>query len=140
MTTHTDSGRPRALASELTRFEALSLLKSVPMGRVVFTHDALPAIRPVNHLLIDDRIVIQTHTGAALLGPAQDGAVVAYEADALDPVTRTGWSVVVTGVARLVQDPAQQEGYATALVPWVAGPKDQMVSISIDMVTGYRIA
>lgn len=109
------------------------------MGRVVFTHNALPAIRPVNHLLMDDRIVIRTHTGAALLGPAQDGAVVAYEADVLDPVQRRGWSVVVTGVALLVRDEARRERYAASLEPWVAGTMDQIVSISIDMVTGYRI-
>ncbi|MEN8652576.1 pyridoxamine 5'-phosphate oxidase family protein [Streptomyces sp. 21So2-11] len=89
---------------------------------------------------LDDRIIIQTHTGAALLSPAQDGAVVAYETDALDPVMRTGSSVVVTGVARLVKDAAQQERYAASLQHWVAGTKDQMISISIDMVTGYRIA
>lgn len=110
------------------------------MGRVVFTRDALPAIRPVNHVLMDDRVVIRTHTGAAVLGPAQDGAVVAYEADALDPQTRTGWSVVVTGLARLVEDAARQRRYGARLQPWAAGTHDQMVTITLDMVTGYRIA
>jgi len=79
---------------ELGRDEALKLLAEAPLGRVVFSHQALPAIRPVNHLVEPNGdIVIRTHTGAALLGRAARSEVVAYEADDLDPATRTGWSV-----------------------------------------------
>ncbi|MET9290796.1 pyridoxamine 5'-phosphate oxidase family protein [Streptomyces sp. NPDC003077] len=119
--------------------EAVRLLGKARIGRVVFSHRALPAVRLVNHVLLDDRIVIRTHTGAALLGPAQDGAVVAYEADEVDPVRRTGWSVVVTGVAHLVRDPAEQLRYQGALEPWIGGGMDQVVGISMDVITGYRI-
>lgn len=126
-------------ARSMTRFEALALLKSVPIGRVVFSHQALPAIRPVNHVLVNDVIAVRTHSGAALLGPAQDGAVVAYEADTFDPVGRTGWSVVVTGVAHLVQDAEQRDHLAAQLSPWIGNHLDQLVTISLDIVTGYHI-
>ncbi|MFI9723104.1 pyridoxamine 5'-phosphate oxidase family protein [Streptomyces sp. NPDC052396] len=123
----------------LSRQEALSLLKSVPIGRLIFSHQALPAVRPVNHVLLDDLIIIRAHGGAALLGPARDGAVVAYEADAFDTERRTGWSVVVTGEAHLVNDPDLQRRYRDAVEPWVGGEMAHTVSISLGMVSGYRI-
>jgi nitroimidazol reductase NimA-like FMN-containing flavoprotein (pyridoxamine 5'-phosphate oxidase superfamily) len=42
---------------EVDRTEALRLLASVRHGRVVFTSKALPAIRPVNHLVDDGRVI-----------------------------------------------------------------------------------
>jgi len=50
--------------------EALRLLGSVSFGRIVFTQQALPTIRPVNHVLADGDIVIRTHEGAALTARA----------------------------------------------------------------------
>ncbi|MGW4894052.1 pyridoxamine 5'-phosphate oxidase family protein [Kitasatospora sp. NPDC004240] len=133
---------PRHL-EPLQRAEALRLLGSVPFGRVVFTAQALPAIRPVNHLLVDDVVVIRTHDGAALttaaLGADTDGVVVAYEADAIDPVTRLGWSVVVTGYARAVTDPHRLAHYQRLLRPWVNASMDHTVAIRPDLVTGYRL-
>ncbi|KNB53226.1 pyridoxamine 5'-phosphate oxidase family protein [Streptomyces caatingaensis] len=124
---------------QLGRQEALALLGSVPIGRLVFSHQALPAVRPVNHVLLDDFVVIRAHHGAALLGPARDGAVVAYEADAFDVERRTGWSVVVTGAARIVTDPRLRRRYRDAVEPWVGGGMTHVVSIGLDMVTGFRI-
>ncbi|MEV6979055.1 pyridoxamine 5'-phosphate oxidase family protein [Kitasatospora sp. NPDC093806] len=127
----------------LERAEALRLLGGVPFGRIVFTAHALPAIRPVNHLLVDDTIVIRTHEGAALTmaaeGTGDVGVVVAYEADAIDPVTRLGWSVVVTGFARLVTEPGQLARYRPLLSPWVNAAMDHTVAIQPDLVTGYRL-
>jgi len=131
---------PRIRMVELGRDESLKLLAEAPLGRVVFSHQALPAIRPVNHLVEDGGdIVIRTHTGAALLGRAVLSEVVAYEADDLDPTTRTGWSVVVTGVAGAVSDPADLARYLTVLTPWVDTEMDHLVRIRADIVTGYRL-
>ncbi|MFD5916686.1 pyridoxamine 5'-phosphate oxidase family protein [Kitasatospora sp. NPDC058201] len=134
---------PRELVP-LERAESLRLLGRAPFGRIVFTVSALPAIRPVNHLLVDDVIVIRTHDGAALTTVAQGGddagVVVAYEADAIDPSTRLGWSVVVTGFARPVTDPSLLARYRGLLSPWVNASMDHTVAIRPDLVTGYRIA
>ncbi|MFI6409925.1 pyridoxamine 5'-phosphate oxidase family protein [Streptomyces sp. NPDC050548] len=125
---------------ELGRDEALKLLAEAPLGRVVFSHQALPAIRPVNHLVeANGDIVIRTHTGSALLGRAALSGVVAYEADDLDPATRTGWSVVVTGTASRVSDPAELARYQAALTPWVDTEMAHVVRIRADIVTGYRL-
>ncbi len=124
---------------ELGRAEALGVLGGAGFGRVVFTRGALPAIRPVNHALIDGKLVIRTHEGAALTGAAGAGVVVAYEADVIDPDTHLGWSVVVTGFARLVRDPDTLARCKALLSPWVSERMDHAVAISLQEVSGFRL-
>ena len=140
--------RPTAAAGprrtvQLDRAEALQLLGSVSLGRVVFTRHALPAIRPVNHALVDGDIIIRTHEGAALASHTQQGGdlgvVVAYEADTIDPDTHLGWSVVVTGYATLVTDPAALNSHHAMLHPWVEQAMDYAVRIHPDLVTGIQL-
>ncbi|MFR9792576.1 pyridoxamine 5'-phosphate oxidase family protein [Streptomyces sp. MB22_4] len=128
---------------ELNRDEAMRLLGSVSFGRIVFTQRALPTVRPVNHVMVDGDIIIRTHAGAALTSRAQEaddsGVVVAYEADLIDPDTHLGWSVVVTGYARLVTDPEELARYRTLLTSWVQQTMDYAVRIHPDLITGIRL-
>ncbi|MFA7761685.1 pyridoxamine 5'-phosphate oxidase family protein [Streptomyces sp. NRRL S-448] len=128
---------------ELDRAEALRLLATVSLGRIVFTQHALPAVRPVNHLVVGEDIIIRTHEHGALASlPAPcdaPGVVVAYEADVIDPVTHLGWSVVVTGYASVVADPGEVDRYARLLRPWVAHPMTSALRIHPDLVTGFRL-
>lgn len=123
----------------LEREEALQLLASVPYGRVVFTERAMPAIRPVNHLVDETGIIIRTHEGSAVLGRARSKVVVAYEADAIDPVPRSGWSVIATGTAETVSDAEEAAGYRGRLQPWVAGEMDHVIRIRPEFVWGFRL-
>jgi hypothetical protein len=115
--------------------DALRLLGTVSFGRVVFTLSALPAIRPVNHLLDGDALIIRTHQGAALLPDAGDGVVVADEADDIDPVGHLGRSVIVVGGTELVGDAATH--YMEQLRRWVAASMDLVVRIRREIVTGF---
>ncbi|GAA2773335.1 pyridoxamine 5'-phosphate oxidase family protein [Streptomyces lavendulae] len=128
---------------ELDRAEALGLLATVPLGRIVFTQHALPAVRPVNHLVDGEDIIIRIHEGgalASLAAPADaPGVVVAYEADVIDPHTHLGWSVVVTGYARPVADAEDLGRYADLLRPWVGRPMTGALRIRPDLVTGFRL-
>ncbi|MCQ4199499.1 pyridoxamine 5'-phosphate oxidase family protein [Streptomyces coelicoflavus] len=128
---------------ELGAEEALALLGSVSLGRVVFTRQALPTIRPVNHVLDDGDIVIRTHEGAALTSrtwkAGDPGVVVAYEADSIDPATHLGWSVVVTGYAQPVTDPGELTRYQALLRPWVERSMDYAIRIAPDLITGVRL-
>ncbi len=126
---------------ELSTQESMRLLGSIPLGRIVFTARALPAIRPVTHLVDGDRIIIRTDSGAAIVSElrAEAGTVVAYEADAFDLAEHFGWSVIVVGVARRVTDRDEAAFYRRALRSWIAGPKDQVISLQAEMVTGFRL-
>ncbi|HEX6345882.1 pyridoxamine 5'-phosphate oxidase family protein [Umezawaea sp.] len=128
---------PRGLV-RLSEAKSLDLLAGVPFGRVVFSRDALPAIRPVNHVVDRGTIIIRTHLGAAVLSAV--GMVVAYEADAIDPVSRLGWSVIVVGVAKRVFDLDDAAGFEEVLRPWVRGSMDHVIRIVPEMVTGFELS
>ncbi len=73
---------------ELDRDEAMRLLAlSVDHGRVVFTRAALPAIRPVNHLVVDGRVIGRTRLTAkvsvAVRSSADAGVGRGYQANDL---------------------------------------------------------
>ncbi|MGW0710915.1 pyridoxamine 5'-phosphate oxidase family protein [Streptomyces sp. NPDC002643] len=132
---------------ELDAAEALRLLGSVSLGRIVFTRHALPTVRPVNHALDGGDVVIRTHEGAALTSRAaragDPGVVVAYEADLIDPRTHLGWSVVVTGYARLVTDPDDLARCRALVRPWVDQimdrTMDQAIRVRPDLITGILL-
>src|SRR5690348_15001388 len=89
----------------LDRDECLRLLTTATLGRIGISSGALPVILPVNFRLVGDAIVFRTAPGTKL-DAATRGAVVAFEVDDMDPIEHTGWSVMVTGVARPVTEPA----------------------------------
>ncbi len=126
----------------LERGEAIRLLAGVAYGRVVFSRDALPAIRPVNHLVEQDgRIVIRMQPAnrpTALIRPLQQ-IVVAYEADDIDSVLHIGWSVVVTGLARTVTDSVRVARYEQLLRPWADETPAAVVEIEPTIVSGVRL-
>jgi hypothetical protein len=131
---------PRQIV-ELTQAESWRLLRGVSLGRIVFTQRAMPAIRPVNHLVDEETIIIRSHLGAAIVSHAAsvDGVVVAYQADDIDPVRHTGWSVIATGMASLVRDPAAIARYEQALEPWVQRQMDYVIAIRPQIITGIRL-
>jgi hypothetical protein len=122
---------------ELDPSAALELLAGISYGRIVFTRDALPAVRPVNHLVSEGQIIIRSRLSATVAGV--DGTVVAYEADDLDATRRLGWSVVVTGTARTIDDPERLAYYERELRPWVDLPMDVIFAIRPELINGYRL-
>lgn len=140
------TGQPADLMVEkaLTAQEALRLLSQVQFGRVVFTSRAMPAVRPVRHVVAAGQIVIAAGPELVLGSPsattppgAAGETIVAYEADQLDVTGCRGWSVVVVGRARPITGEAEASRYRL-LLPAMTVP-DQLVAISADVVTGFRV-
>lgn len=66
--------------------------------------------------------------------------MVAFEADEIDTVTRSGWSVVVVGHACLIGDIDELVALAVPdSRPWVAGRSDHVIRIEGERITGRRI-
>ncbi|GAA1256712.1 pyridoxamine 5'-phosphate oxidase family protein [Sphaerisporangium rubeum] len=131
-----DSAGLRVLSHE----ECLRLLSLTPIGRIVFTDRALPAVQPVNFHLDGDEIVIRTAVGTKL-AVATRRAVVAFEADEIDWESRTGWSVTAVGRARAVSDPAEIKRLsALPLVSWAPGSHDHFIVIQAEQLSGRRIS
>ncbi|MBU3869115.1 pyridoxamine 5'-phosphate oxidase family protein [Streptomyces sp. 4503] len=124
----------------LDRQECLRLLAKVPVGRVVYTRQALPAVLPVNFFLdTGSSVLLRTSAGSGLVR-AIDGVVVAFEADDFDAATRSGWSVVVTGRATGVTDPAEYERLSrVGPRSWAIRRGEAFVRIESEMVTGRKI-
>jgi len=122
----------------IPRDEALRLVASVPVGRVVFTLRALPAVLPVNFVLDGDAIVFRTAPGSKLTAAVRN-AVVAFQVDQIDPQTQTGWSVLVTGRAGEIHDPAEIARLRARLKPWAPGEREHFIRIPTDLVSGRRL-
>ena len=125
---------------ELDRQECLSLLATVPVGRIVFTRQALPAVLPVAFGLDGDGAVLLRTSAASELVRAVDGSVVAFEGDAVDADARSGWSVVVTGRATVVSDLAEHRRLVrTGPRSWVPARHEVFVRIRPELVTGREL-
>ncbi|GHC47584.1 pyridoxamine 5'-phosphate oxidase family protein [Streptomyces violaceochromogenes] len=125
---------------ELGRQECLRRLAKVPVGRIVYTRQALPAVLPVNFGLDGEGAVVLRTSAASELVRAIDGAVVAFEVDDVDAVRHSGWSVIVTGTAVVVTDPAEHERLdRTVSASWALSPQGVFVRIEPELVTGREL-
>jgi nitroimidazol reductase NimA-like FMN-containing flavoprotein (pyridoxamine 5'-phosphate oxidase superfamily) len=122
----------------LSHDECLELLGRAQVGRVVFTMGALPAVVPVTFAVQDTAILTRTAADTRLAKAAK-GAVLAFQVDELDAASRTGWSVVVTGVAELVTDTDERRRLDGLLEPWAPGERDVFIRVPLTMVSGRRI-
>jgi len=123
----------------LSREQCMRLLGSVPVGRIVYTQQALPAVELINFVLDGGDIVFRTAAGGKL-GAAVRGAVVAFEADSLDYVRHTGWSVTVVGQCQIVTDAKEIDRLrSTRLTPWAPGVREHYVRIPPTMVNGRQL-
>lgn len=125
---------------ELDRQECVRLLARVPVGRIVFTRGALPAVLPVNFAVEGDGAVVVRCSAESELVRAVDGAVVAFEADEVDAGACAGWSVVVTGAASVVTDPGERRRLAVCGPrSWVPWPREVFVRVEPELVTGREL-
>lgn len=118
----------------------LRLIDQQPVGRVAFVADGAPMVLPVNFLREDDKIVFRTVAGSKLIA-ASMAQPVAFEVDDFDPATRTGWSVVIHGLAETVLPGEPLDRLeARGLDTWVEEGAHHWVRIHPDRITGRRIS
>jgi uncharacterized protein len=125
----------------LAEEECWRLLGAHHLGRLALVDTKGPVIVPVNYGLDREREapVFRTDPGSKL-DAAVEAAPVAFEVDAADEATRTGWSVVVRGALAEVTDPGDLERLrALPLYPWAPGDKARYVRVRPASVTGRRI-
>ncbi|MFD9961535.1 pyridoxamine 5'-phosphate oxidase family protein [Amycolatopsis sp. NPDC058986] len=122
----------------LGREQCVALLATAPIGRVVFTHRALPAVQPVRFSVRDGAAVFAVPSGSAVFAAMLD-TVVAFSADDVD--VSGGWFVTALGRAHEVRDPAATaELVALPLTTWIPAPGDRYVRVPLEAVSGRRIS
>jgi uncharacterized protein len=123
----------------LSREQCLRLMVSVPVGRIIYTRRAMPAIELVNFAMNAGDIVIRTAPSGKLMAAVR-GAVVAFQADLIDPATRSAWSVTAIGHAREVTDPADLGMLrSTGPRPWVHGDRHYFIRITPRQLSGQLL-
>ena len=121
--------------------ECLHLLGTHQIGRLGVNAEHYPLIFPVNYALDDGIIVIRTAPGTKLA--AADHANVTFEVDDIDQRSRSGWSVLVRGLAEEVTSRHRAEliarTEATGVVPWAPGSHGHWIRLIPHAITGRRI-
>jgi hypothetical protein len=107
------------------------LLATTSIGRLALSVRALPVILPVQYYLSGQRI-------AACLGHREiperslNGAIIAFSADAIDPATRSGWSVQIQGRSFDVRHGDLGAGCGQLAI-------GQVVEIEPGTITGFHV-
>jgi len=130
-----DVGDGGGTLTELREDECWDLLGARNVGRVGWQGGDGPTIVPVNYVIAERAVVIRT---APYTDLGREGSVreLAFEVDDIDPVTRSGWSVLVRGRRQL--DP---EAYGETPRPevWVGGSRWLVLRIEVRTISGRRL-
>lgn len=120
---------------ELAQEECLRLLGTHGVGRIaVATPGAAPFVVPVNYLLDGEAVVFRSGPGSKLR--ELRGTPVSFQVDEIDPLHRTGWSVLVRGWA---YQTTRWEIDHLNLEAWAPGDKGHWVRIVPEAKSGRRI-
>ncbi len=126
---------------ELTSAECYALIATRTIGRLGVVIERYPEVLPVNYVLDRHVILFRSHAGPKL--DAAHRANVTFEVDAVDIERRTAWSVLVRGLAEVVE-PGDTPARAARIAgdgprPWAPGDKPYLVRIIPHRVTGRRL-
>ena len=127
---------------EIDEDECWRLLSTRKVGRLAINVGSYPLVFPVNHAVVAHGVVFRTAAGSKLWSTRRSH--VSFEVDDFDPSSHTGWSVLIRGSAREVTSgDTNPELLETALAgaptPWAPGPRDHLVRVVADSITGRRI-
>ncbi|MEY2420278.1 MAG: uncharacterized protein QOI95_345 [Acidimicrobiaceae bacterium] len=127
--------RDIGVLEELEHEDCVRLLASRSIGRLAVAVDERgPLVVPVNYVLDGEIVVFRSGPGSKL--HASRHTPVSFEVDDIDPFHRTGWSVLVRGVAYEV---TEREAEHLAIEPWAPGDKHHWIRVLPTEITGRTI-
>jgi transcriptional regulator with XRE-family HTH domain len=126
--------------TSLTAEECHALIGPGGVGRVLFIEPGRgPVAIPVNYRVDGPDVVFRTGVGAGLAKGIRNGPV-SFDVDHLDETLGVGWSVLVTGTACVITDPAERDrAAALGVEPWAGGERPVYVRLRAGQVTGRAI-
>jgi uncharacterized protein len=111
------------------------LVRSHSVGRFALNRSgSCPLVVPVNYA-VDSETSIVFRAGAGSKLDAAEADPVAIQVDEIDPFHHTGWSVLVEGRARRLDD--RQE--TVVVDTWAPGDRSYVVRLTPTRITGRRI-
>jgi len=134
------SAATSTLLESLTPAECRQYLAEGGIGRFLFVEAGRgPVAIPVNFRMDGDDVVFRTSSGGSVSAGLHERRV-SFDVDHLDDALGEGWSVLVTGKARVITDPdGLVHAEALHIEPWAGGDKPVYVRLTASQVTGRRI-
>lgn len=129
-----------ALLDTMTLAECREHLADGGVGRFLFVEPGRgPVAILVNFRMDGDDIIFRTGIRGSVVAGVQERRV-SFDVDHIDEALSEGWSVLVTGNARVICDPAELARVeALNIEPWPGSDKPVYVRLTASWTTGRRI-
>jgi transcriptional regulator with XRE-family HTH domain len=136
---HQRSAAQHPVLETLTTQQCREHLASGGVGRLLFVEPGRgPVAIPLNYVMDGDDIIFRTGRQANIADAVRQK--VSFDVDHIDDTLSEGWSVLLSGTARIITDPAElQHATALGIEPWAGGDRDVYVRLSASQITGRRI-
>ncbi|WP_306367773.1 pyridoxamine 5'-phosphate oxidase family protein [Nocardiopsis sp. CC223A] len=125
----------------LSRTECEDLITPGGVGRIAFCpgSGAAPTVLPVNYVWDGGGVLVRTSPDGVIATHAQ--GPVSFQVDRIDEVLSEGWSVLVTGIGRVVRDPDEEAVLRAGapLASWADRNGSVHVRVAAAEVTGRRL-
>ncbi|MFC5183436.1 pyridoxamine 5'-phosphate oxidase family protein [Actinomadura harenae] len=126
--------------SALDRDTCLKLISPGGVGRVAYDDGEGPTVTPVNYVMDGETVVFRTSLAGRLnqnLAGLPTGAEVriAFEVDRFHPDTHEGWSVLLRGGGRQLED----DETSADVEPWPAEARPARIRLTPKLITGRRL-
>lgn len=129
---------PHPQLDVLTHEECEAHLAGGGVGRLVFVSAGVPVALPVDFRYLQGDIAFRTRADGALAAAA--GTIVSFEVDQIDDAMSEGWSVLVSGLARRVDDPDELEQIAAlGIEPGPRHHRETVIRIETAELSGRSI-
>ncbi len=134
------SAAENPVLSSLSRDECMQLVAAGGVGRFLFVEpDRGPVAIPVNFRMDGDDVVFRTDSHSSIT-EGLHGQPVSFDVDHLDDALGEGWSVLLSGTASVITDPAGLDrAKALDIEPWAGGDRQTYIRMAVTQVTGRRI-
>jgi transcriptional regulator with XRE-family HTH domain len=133
---HGRAGRHPALET-LSEEQCDAHLAVGGVGRVVYSSPRGPLALPVNFEFTEGEVIFSTDESKAA---KIDRELVGFEVDRVDEAMSEGWSVLVTGHARRIEDPEELQRLGSIdLEAWAGGDRHSLIGIRPEEISGRVI-
>ena len=127
----------------LTIDECRAYIAAGGVGRFVYVEPGRgPVAVPVNYRMDADDVVFRTDIHTAIVDSLErdQRQKVSFDVDHLDDALSEGWSVLLTGTARIITDQVGLErAAALGIEPWAGGDRTDYIRVAASQITGRRI-
>ena len=127
---------PHPTLQSLTHEQCVKHLAPGGIGRIIVSTGSGPVALPVNFVFAKGAVLFRTSDAMTATVPG----IVAFEVDHIDEAMSAGWSVLLRGHARLIEDAGEWHAAGRLdIQPWAGGNRPNLVSIAPFEMTGRVI-